>query len=190
MAGLRSLAQPFVVAAVLLLTACNPPQPLNFSVQNVQPSPTTVDADLREITVTAGAPNERTGTLPPAVAQLTGAWKEAAHEALARTAIFNDDSHHHVSLEVKVLKFDAPAFGVTFPTDTDARYTIVDRGTGQVVFSQVISAEGTTPVGFAFVGAIRSRESINRSVQNNIATFIDVLEHSPQAVARNQTPTS
>ena len=170
--------------SVLLVTACNPPQPLNFSVQNVQSSPVSVDADLREVTVTPAAPNERTGALPPAVAAVTNTWKEATQEALDRTAIFNDDSRRHVNLEVKVLKFDAPAAGITFPTYTDARYTLIDRASGDVIFSQVVSAEGTTPGDFAFVGAIRARESINRAAQNNIKAFIAALEGSPLAVAR------
>ena len=168
------------------LAACNPPQPLNFSVQNVQASPVSLDADLRVITVTPGAPNERTGDLPPAVAALTNTWKEATQEALARAAIFNDESRQHVNLEVKVLKFYTPPMGITFPTDTDASYTLVDRRTGSVIFTQVISAQGTTPMDFAFVGAIRARESINRSVQKNISAFIDALEHSPVTKSRTQ----
>jgi len=120
------------------------------------------------------------------VADITTKWKEATEEALARTAIFNDDSHHHVNLEVKVLKVDLPGVGFTFPTDTDARYTILDRTNGNVVFSQIISAEGTTPMDFAFVGAIRARESVNRSVQGNIGAFITALEHSPAAKPRSE----
>lgn len=187
--GIRSL-RLFALCAVGLTAACNPPQPLNFSVQNVQPSPVAIDADMREVTVTPGAPNERTGPLPPVVATLTTTWKEATTEALARTAIFNDNSHRHVNLEVKILKFDAPAAGITFPTDTEARYTLIDRSSGAVIYSRVISAQGTTPMDFAFAGVIRARESINRSVQNNIANFISDLEHSPIAVGRNQQPTS
>lgn len=186
----RVLTQLFTLIAVGSLIACNPPQPLNFSVQNVQSSPTALDADLRGITVTPGAPNERTGDLPPAVAAVTTTWKEATQEALARAAIFNDESRRHVNLEVKILKFYAPGMGITFPTDTDASYTLVDRRTGSVIFTQVISAQGTTPMDFAFIGAIRARESINRSVQNNIAAFMDALERSPIALLRVKQLTS
>jgi hypothetical protein len=144
----------------------------------VQASPVVVNADLRGITVTPAAPNERVGALPPAVASITNTWKEATEEALARTAVFNDDSGRHVNLEIKILKLEAPPVGITFPTDTAASYTIVDRSSGVIVFSQVISTQGTTPMDFALIGVIRARESINRSVQNNIAGFIDALEHS------------
>jgi hypothetical protein len=173
-----------------LAAACSPPQPLNFSVLNVQPSPTALDEDLRAVTVTPAAPNERTGELPPEVADVTNTWKEATQEALARAAIFRDDSHNHVNLEVKILKFDAPGAGITFPTDTDAKYTLIDRASGKVVFTQIISAQGTTPMGFAFIGAIRARESINRSAQNNIAAFIKALENAPSATSPTPAPTS
>jgi len=182
--------QLLTLIAFLSLVACNPPQPLNFSVQNVQVSPVVADADLRGITVTPGAPNERMGALPPAVASITNNWKEATQEALARTAIFNDDSRHHVNLEVKILELEAPSMGITFQTDTVAAYSIVDRNTGAVIFTQVISAQGETPMDFAFVGAIRARESINRSVQNNIAGFISAIEHSSLSTPRFVRPTS
>ncbi|MDB5397255.1 MAG: UDP-N-acetylglucosamine acyltransferase [Rhodospirillales bacterium] len=179
-----------LLSSVIFLGACAPAQPLNFSVQNVQASAVTVDADLRGITVTPGAPNERTGVLPPEVAAITNIWKEATQEALARAAIFNDGSKRHVNLEIKILKLDSPGAGFTFPTDTTASYTLVDRANGSIVFTQLISAEGETPLNFAFIGAIRARESINRSVQNNIAAFVDAAEHSPLAISRMQPPTS
>ncbi len=172
-----------------MLCGCNPPQPLNFSVQNVQPSPVSVDADLRNVTVTPATPEERTGDLPPTVAALTNIWKEATQEALARAAIFSDESHNHINLEVKILKFAVPGFGITFPTETEARYTLLNRSTGAVLFSSVIAAEGSTPMDFAFVGAIRARESANRSAQNNIAAFVAALEASPAAVKRIQAST-
>jgi hypothetical protein len=127
---------------------------------------------------------------PQGVANITNTWKEATQEALVRTAIFNDDSRRHVNLEVKILKLDAPALGITFPTDTAASYTIVDRNTGTVIFREIISGRGETPMDFALVGMIRARESINRSVQANIAAFIDALEHSPLAGVRGARPTS
>jgi hypothetical protein len=57
--------RPLGLMASLFVAACNPPQPLNFSVQNVQVSPVVADADLKGITVTPAAPDERVGALPP-----------------------------------------------------------------------------------------------------------------------------
>ena len=190
MSNIRAVGRACAILLTGLVAACNPPQPLNFSVQNVSPSPTRVDADLRTITVTPAAPNERTGNLPPAVAMITNVWKEATQEALSRAALFNDDSRRHVNLEVKILKFDSPSMGITFPTDTDASYTLVDRQSGAVLFRKVISAQGTTPMDFAFVGAIRARESQNRSAQNNIETFLKALGADQVAAPRSAMPIS
>ena len=173
-----------VLAMIAPLAACTPPEPLDFSVQNVQPSPVRVDADLRAVTVTPAAPNERTGDLPPGVTGVTNIWKEATQEALARPANFNDDRSRHDNLEVKILKLSVPRSGLTFPTDTEARYTLVDRQSGSIIFSQVIAAQGTTPRDFALLGVIRRRESVNRSAQNNIAAFIEALQRSAVAVRK------
>ena len=91
---LKSISRPPLVnglvgfVAVALLAACSPPQPLNFSVQNVAVSPVGLDQDLGLVTVTPAAPDERTGDLPPAVADLTNTWKEATVEALTPSCHF------------------------------------------------------------------------------------------------------
>lgn len=45
-----------------------------------------------------------------------------------------------------------------------------------MIYTKQIEAEGTTPMDFALLGAARARESMNRSVQNNIALFLKELE--------------
>lgn len=91
-------------------------------------------------------------------------------------AIFSDGSDRKVSLSVKVLELDVPAFGASMTTKTMARYELIDRETGAIIYTQDISAEGHVPASYAFVGVIRARESINRSVQNNITQFLQALE--------------
>ena len=164
-----------LVAAGLALAGCGSVPPLNFSVPNVGPSRTHLDADLRTITVTAGRPDETTGPLPIDQGTL-GVWKEALQEAITRMAIFNDDSRRRVSLQVKILKIEIPTAGISFTTNTDARYELVDRSTGSIILSQQISSSGTTPGDFAYLGFARARESVNRAVQNNIALFLQSLE--------------
>ncbi|AOH37362.2 hypothetical protein BGP89_02865 [Luteimonas sp. JM171] len=61
-------------------------------------------------------------------------------------------------------------------TRTTARYEIIDREDGSIIFTQDVQAAGEVPMGYAFAGVIRARESINRSVQNNIAQFLQSLE--------------
>ena len=171
--GIRLL---FVCLIGVSLSGCGQPlPPLNFSVPDVGPSQTRIQADLRAITVTAGRPDEATGPLPIDGGTLT-TWKEALTEALDRMAVFNDSSNRRVSLQVKVLKADVPAAGISFTTTVDARYELIDRASGAVLFSQTFSSTGTVPGNHAFLGVIRARESVNRAVQNNIAMFLRSLE--------------
>lgn len=151
--------------------------PLNFSVPNVGVSETRLDAELKSITVTLARPDEKTGQLPAeAQHEVPQMWQTALVEALNRMAIFNDNSTRKLSLSVKVLKIDVPEFGAGMTTETAARYEIIDRETGGIVYTQDISSNGVVPFDYAFVGAIRARESVSRSVQNNISQFLQALE--------------
>lgn len=58
-------------------------------------------------------------------------------------------------------------------TEVVARYEIVDRATGDIIFVRDIESSGTAPVS---LGAARLQESINRAVQNNIARFLQETE--------------
>ena len=57
-----------------------------------------------------------------------------------------------------------------------ARYELIDRATGGIVYTQDVSASGEVPFNYAFAGVVRARESISRSAQNNIAQFLQALE--------------
>ncbi|MNT72875.1 hypothetical protein D3C72_2115160 [compost metagenome] len=57
-----------------------------------------------------------------------------------------------------------------------ARYELIDRATGSIVYTQDISADGAVPFDHAFMGVTRARESINRAAQNNIKLFLQALE--------------
>lgn len=164
-------------ALTMPLMACGPQMPpLNFSPPNVGPTQTKLDAEVKSITVTVARPDEATGSLAFGVETATPIWKTALEEALTKMAIFRDDSSKKVSLSVKVLKVDIPEFGASFTTKTAARYEIIDRSTGSVIFTTDVNSEGLVPAGYAFVGAVRARESANRSVQNNILQFLQQLE--------------
>lgn len=80
-----------------------------------------------------------------------------------------------VNLSVRITEFDIPAAGVAMTTKASAIYEIVDRGTGDLLFTQKISSEGVVPFDYAFMGVVRAVESWNRAVRNNIADFINVL---------------
>lgn len=159
------------------MAGCASNPPLNFSVPNVGVTQNKIDADMRSLTVSLARPDEARGKIPAAAQhEIPQMWESALTEALNRMAIFSDSSPRKVSLSVKVLELDVPAFGASMTTTTGARYELIDRDTGAIIYTQDISADGVVPASYAFAGVIRARESINRSVQNNIAQFLQALE--------------
>lgn len=175
----RSLIARFALLLVMLgaLGGCATNPPMNFSVPNVGVSQTKLDAELKSLTVSLARPDEKKGDMPAwAESQVPVLWQTALIDALNHMTIFRDDASRKVNLSVKVLALDVPSMGASFTTKTTARYEIIDRATGDIIYTQDIAASGTVPAGYAFVGAIRARESVNRAVQNNIAQFLQALE--------------
>lgn len=173
--GMKKLLAAAIVIAALSGCAANPP--LNFSVPGVGVSSKKLDAELKSLTVTLARPDEAKGKVPPeAQHEIPDMWENALTEALNRMAIFRDDAPRKLSLSVKILAIDIPSFGASMTTKTIARYELIDRSNGSIVYTQDVSASGTVPAGYAFAGVIRARESINRSTQNNIALFLQALE--------------
>jgi hypothetical protein len=121
-------------------------------------------------------PDEQQGQLKAGMETITPYWKTSVEEALNRMAIFQDDAQKKVSLSIKVLKIDVPNFGAEMTTDVAARYELIDRASGGVIYATDINSSGTTPADFAFLGLARARESVNRAVQNNILQFLQALE--------------
>lgn len=162
---------------LLVLSGCATNPPMNFSVPNVGVSQTKLDAELKSLTVTLARPDEKKGDMPAwAEVEVPTLWQTALVEAVNRMTIFRDDASRKVNLSVKVLALDVPNFGASFTTKTVARYELIDRATGDVIYTQDISGSGTVPAGYAFAGVIRARESVNRAVQNNISQFLQALE--------------
>ena len=166
-----------VIAAVLLLAGCASNPPLNFSVPDVGVSSKKVDGELRSLTVTLARPDEAKGKIPAAAQhEIPQMWETALTEAINKMAVFRDDSANKLSLSVKILALDIPSFGASMTTKTIARYELIDRASGAIVYTQDVSAEGVGPATSAIAGVIRVRESINRSAQNNITQFLQALE--------------
>jgi hypothetical protein len=90
-------------------------------------------------------------------------------------AVFNDDATSKVNLSVKILKLNIPAAGLSFTTEAAARYEILDRKSGAIIYTQDIVSTGEVPLGYALDGMTRKRESVNRAVQNNITQFLQAL---------------
>lgn len=162
--------------AIIAAGCATPPAPLNFSVPDVGVSNKKIDAEVKAITVTLARPDEKKGDMPLGIEGVTGFWKEALQESLDRMAIFKDDAKTKVSIQVKILAFDIPNFGLEMTSKAIARYEIIDRATGSIIYTQEIASTGVVPVSHAFIGAIRARESINRAAQNNIKQFLQAVE--------------
>lgn len=174
---MRRIQIALVVAAATLITGCaTPPPPLSFSVPNVGYSTKKIEAEVKSITVSVAREDERKGDLPLGIEAIPAMWKSSLEEALNRMAIFKDDAQRKLSISVKVLAMNIPSFGAEMVTKTIARYEIIDRSNGDIVYTQDIAADGVVPFNHAFVGATRARESINRAVQNNITQFLQALE--------------
>ena len=178
-----------ILASFFLLSACGPTlPPLNFSPPNIGVSSVKLDAEVRSLTVSVGRPDQQTGEVNMAMIESanpyapgTGAtvmmlWKNALQESFDRMVIFKDDAEKKVSLAVKVLKMETPPVGFSFTTDATARYEIIDRKNGDIIFTTDINSSGTVDADYAFYGITRARESVNRAVQNNILSFLQALE--------------
>lgn len=136
--------------------ATNPP--LNFTAPNVGVSQTWLDAELKSLTVTLARPDETKGDMPAwAQVQVSALWQSASQDALNRMTIFRDDASRKTNLAVKVLAIDVPAFGAVMTTKTIARYELIDRANGDIIYTQDIDASGVVPMDYAFIGVIRAR---------------------------------
>lgn len=159
-----------------LLTGCVSAPPLNFSLQNIEPSRHSMDADLRSVSVSFAAPSEQTGEVPSNGEGIPLLWERALVEAVNKRSVFDDDSANKVNLFVKIKQLDPPAGGITMVTDATASYLLVSRKSGATLLEETITTKGSVPPGYAFAGYVRAKESINRAVQNNIREFIERLD--------------
>jgi len=167
--------------AVLLLTTGCATQPLNFTPSEVKPAGIKIDASLMKVTVSLDSTQGNTlkkkrvdaGGFEAQLAQL---WQNALDDSLGRAAIFNDDSKRRVNLSVRIIRLALPKGAMVMHTGTLARYELIDRSTGQTIYSTDIESDGRVSGDYAFMGTTRARESVNRSIQNNISQFIEQLK--------------
>ncbi|MDE0611904.1 MAG: UDP-N-acetylglucosamine acyltransferase [Gammaproteobacteria bacterium] len=169
------------------LVGCSELPPLDFSLPDVEISDRRHDAEVKSIVVSFANEDEQEGDVDVVVIESAGVnitsgtataslWESSLEEALTRSLIFQDDASNKISIFVKVLKLDVPAFGFSFTTDAIARYEIVNRASGEIIFNQKITSIGEVPADYAFAGVIRARESVNRSVRNNIRLFLEAIK--------------
>ncbi|MGH8419967.1 MAG: UDP-N-acetylglucosamine acyltransferase [Pseudomonas sp.] len=164
-----------LLALGALMTGCVSAPPTNFSVPNVQQAKAKQAFDLRAVSISYGLPNEIKGEIPTYGEGFPVLWEKSLTEAINKAGIFTDDADEKVNIFVKILQLDPPAGGITMLTPSRARYSIVSRRTGKTLFEKEIYTEGSVSGGYAFSGLVRAKEALNRSVQQNIAEFIESL---------------
>ena len=165
-----------LILTLSLLAGCTSIPPVDFTVQDVGVVDDRKDVELKSLTV-GFAPQDQQGKVE-ADASIPPVWKEALQDAINRSLIFKDDVPTKVNVSVRITEFDIPAGGFDMKTTVSAIYEIVDRGTGDLLFTQKISSVGVVPFDYAFVGVVRAVESLNRAVRNNIADFINLVGDS------------
>ncbi|MFS1291999.1 UDP-N-acetylglucosamine acyltransferase [Pseudomonas piscis] len=161
--------------AIAFLAGCASPPPLNFSVQGLQMSTNKIDADLRSMSVSFASPNEARGEIPSNGEEVPRLWESALREGVDRVSVFNDDSSQKVNIFVKITELDIAGGGVTMTSKARATYQIVNRKSGKVVYERDVASIGSVPGTYAFSGATRIKESINRAVQENIRVFLEAI---------------
>lgn len=171
----------------ILVSGCQTLPPVDFGVGSVGVSRRKIDGELKTISVQV-APKKRqkgdvdtqmlesAGTEASSGQAIVSAWKTSLEDALARMAIFNDLSNRKLSLSVTILKLDIPSMGINFETETVAQYELIDRATGDIIYTSDVSAKGSVAMSEAFVGAIRARAAASNSVRENIKAFLRELE--------------
>ena len=165
-----------IVLTLTLLAGCSTTTPLDFTLRDVDVVGERKDVELKSLTVVFLNPDDQEQV--EARASVSPFWKEALQDAINRSLIFKDDVPTKVNVSVRITEFDLPDAGTDMKTTVSAIYEIVDRGTGNLLFTRKISTVGFVPFDYDFQGLVRSLESVNRAVRNNIADFIELIGNS------------
>ena len=162
-----------VALIILMLSACMPP--VDFTIENGGVVSQRKDAELKLITIVADYQSQQAVKVFPSILPV---WKEALTDVLGRSLMFKDDVPMKVNLSVRVFEIIYPHAGLSFTTRVSAIYEIIDRKSGDILFSHEVTSEGVVPFSHSLNGGSRLMESINRAVRNNITDFLNQLERT------------
>lgn len=177
---LRQLLIGTVIIA--LLSGCASAPPISFLPDNIPPSKTKLNAEIRSISVSIAQENESFGECQVGFfgnqyeQSFKTAFKEALEEAIVRSTLFKDNSELKAALMAKVMKFESPMAGINFDTEAIIRYELLDRASGETLFFKDVVSNGSVDFNHAFVGAIRFAEARNRAMQSNIKNLLTEFE--------------
>jgi hypothetical protein len=169
----------FLIAGLVgLLGACAPEiPPLNFGVPDVGPTATKIDAEVKTITVTIAGDNQKTGRIVPIADYASPIWRDSLEDAFNRMAIFKDEAQRKISVSVVIMQLDVPATGIDMDSTVTAKYELIDRATGGIIYTQNFTTKGQTKLEWGLQPPIaRSRDSLNHAVQANITQFLQALQ--------------
>ncbi|MDI9332728.1 MAG: UDP-N-acetylglucosamine acyltransferase [Alphaproteobacteria bacterium] len=163
---------------VLFLTGCTvaPPSPYNYSVPNVGLSRVKHNAELKSINVSYASQQEATGPISATDERTPELWKSALGNAVKSMAIFRNEALKRLDLSVKITRLEPSGRGFDMIANAEARYDLVDRSNGDIVYSQNIATSGKVTFGENMMVIARTIEARNIAVRNNIAIFLQSLE--------------
>ena len=102
-------------------------------------------------------------------------WNSVLEDAIAKSGVFNPNSKNILALRVNALDIRYPTSGGNFPTDITALYELVDTANSKVVFSKTITSHAESPAFSYFAGTYRWKDSVQRTINENVKNFIEEL---------------
>ena len=177
-----------LLSFIILLSGCTPTIDFDFSIPNVTPSKHKINAQLKSLSLSYPDPQNPQKDIPLKIRggekgesetfSIITPWGIALRDALKHSEFFEKEAPKKVELEVTILEIIAPTIALNFTTTVTAKYTLIDRGTDAILYSDTVKSEATVFLSYAFTATTRAVESINQAIRKNIATFILNLKNA------------
>ncbi|WP_234732380.1 YajG family lipoprotein [Acidocella facilis] len=178
------------IAAICLLSACTPPEPMDFSLGEVPIAHNKIPCRLQSIAVTVETAafygNGKYGTRPPALSEFRDPLKSALEDGFDRSALFNYGAPSYCAFEAKILGIKQAEIGITFPADLYVSFTLNSLNTGNKLVSATVTGHGETPLTYNWIGIVRMRHSLILSGQDAARVMIEAVEEYASAPSSNQ----
>jgi hypothetical protein len=151
----------------------------DFSVNQITPAATPINARLGQISVVAAGPRLEIFPVPSSVAPLLSSWRSALRNALSRAELFREGASPSLSLSVTVMAF--VRLGDTLIVF--ARYQLRDPTSAAPFFSaDIMTDAGATSIDNEIAplndtaGVMHYPREVSEAVRSNIAIFVHQLE--------------
>lgn len=189
---LRKFWLAVLVTGLAVLAGCATPPPIEFTPDHIPYVRDRINAELRGVSVRTAKKEQQVGdgvdwyqtenmvghqfvaTSTGTGIPITKQWENALDTSLNESLIFMDNPAKRVSLFVDVKQVEWSGLA-TVSFDILASYRLMDRASGENLFTKDIHSKGSAKTGEAFVGAVRSRIALVRAIKANIQTFLEDL---------------